>query len=184
MSDWVLPLRAIAFQLLFLLMAIAIEGTVLQRQLSLVPRFAMQYAAILNLLTLVLGWFIFFAVEVLLPVPIRSQLLAFIFFNRWTEDTALWGILAGFLTFFVSFLVKTFAFNQLQFATLSEKEREALRRAGGVSRRPKFGQKQIRQDTTLSEQANAVLIANALSYTAILLVLLVRFLTFDTPNAA
>ena len=55
MDVLVLPLRAIAFQILFLLMAIAIEGTVMQQQLPFMPRQAMQYATILNLITVVVG---------------------------------------------------------------------------------------------------------------------------------
>jgi len=184
MDDLVLPLRAIAFQLLFLLMAIAIEGTVLHRQLTLVPRLAMQYATMLNLITVVFGWFVFFAIEVLLPVPIRSQLIEFIFFNRWTQETALWGILAGFLTFFLSFLLKTFSFTQLQLALLSPKEREVLQQEGKVPRRPRLGQKKVKKEgSTLSERANTILTANALSYTAILFVLFARFIYFDSVGS-
>lgn len=184
MDALVLPLRAIAFQLLFLLMAIAIEGTIMQRQLSLIPRLAMQYATTLNLITIVVGWSVFFAVEVLLPVPLRSELIEFIFFNRWTQETALWGILAGFLTFFVSFLLKTFSFNQLQLVMMSSKEREALQREGSANRRPRLGHKKNKTATTsFSERANVILIANALSYSAILFVLFARFLVFDAPES-
>ncbi|MEO1144754.1 MAG: filament integrity protein FraC [Cyanobacteria bacterium J06638_22] len=186
MDVLVLPLRAIAFQILFLLMAIAIEGTIMQRQLSFVPRLAMQYAAMLNLGIVVFGWFVFFAVEVLLPRPIQNQLIEFIFFNRWTQQTALWGILAGFLTFFMSFFIKAFSLNQLQLATLSPGEREAMRRGGSSSRRPRLNKKKPKDsDSTAAERpsliliANAMLVANALSYSAILFVLFTRYLVVE-----
>ena len=183
MDVLVLPLRAIAFQILFLLMAIAIEGTVMQQQLPFMPRQAMQYATILNLITVVVGWFVFFAVEVLLPVPVRGSLIEFIFFNQWTQQTALWGILVGFLTFFISFLLKTLSLNQLKFSLLSPQEREAQRRAGSNAfRRPRLGEKKNKPtDSTSLEQANTILIANALSYSAILFVLFIRYLVFETP---
>ena len=59
----VLPLRAIVFQCLLLLVAIALEAKVLRRQLQLGYQPSIRYAASLNLLTVVLGWMAFFSVE-------------------------------------------------------------------------------------------------------------------------
>lgn len=170
----VLPLRAIAFQLLFLLLAIAIEGTVLQRGLALIPRKAMQYAITLNLLTTVLGWLIFFTVEGLLPQPIQNELMEYIFFNRWSTQMALWGILAGFLTFFGSFLLKVFSYEQLNLLLLTQKEWDARQESQTNQRR--LGPRMPQGRSGLTSQANVLLTANAYSYSAMMVLLVTRYL--------
>ncbi|MBD1910602.1 MULTISPECIES: filament integrity protein FraC [unclassified Leptolyngbya] len=176
----VLALRMIAFQFMFLLLAIAIEGVVLKRELAMIPRKAMLYATILNLTTTVVGWFIFFAVEAVLPQFLRNELIEFILFNRWTRETAFWGILVGFLTFFASFVMKTFGFTQLEQLLLTQQEWEAQlqkrmseRRLGRRFRRGSGGW------VDSNNQARAMLTANACSYSAITVILFTRYLLLN-----
>lgn len=179
----VLPLRMIAFQLLFVLLAIAIEGVVLQRELTMIPRKAVYYATILNLLTVVVGWFVFFALESILPMVLRSQLMEFILFNSLSQVTTYWGILAGFLTFFSSFLIKIFGFTQLEQLLLTQKEWEAQQQSRLNQRR--LGQWSKRKSRGWGEQnsqARALLMANAFSYSAITIILLTRYLLLSPES--
>jgi hypothetical protein len=100
----VLPLRAIAFQLLFLLLAIAIEGAVLRQRLGIGRKLSMQYAATVNLLSVVLGWIVFFAAEPFLPPDWRTTLVQFVFFGIRSIPPAL--ILVGFGVFMATFVLK------------------------------------------------------------------------------
>ena len=88
----VLPFRAIVLQCLLLTVAIAIESTILARtapnRQPLTPRQSIQYAATMNLLSTVLGWFTLFALfdlEELLPFDqtqdLQMAVLNFMFFK-------------------------------------------------------------------------------------------------------
>lgn len=178
----VLPLRAIAFQILFLLVAIAIEGGVLQRNMAIPPRQAVQYATILNLLVAGVGWFVFFAAETIMPARVEYDLMAFILFNRWSPSAALWGIVTGFLTFFGSFLLKVFSINKLlPIVLLNQVPQETSNRSS--QGRPRLGKRTVAvSESNFSKQASYVLEANALSYSAILFLLFVRFLVVDSPT--
>ncbi len=180
MNASVLPLRAIAFQILFLLVAIAVEAWVLQRQLKLPPnrskispKQAVQYATSVNLLTIAVGWFLFLSLQSLLPLELKYQLLNFIFFNRWSSDTAFWIVLSGFITFFASFLLKLGGLIQLQRMMLTNQELAARRELD--KNRYRLGVRP-KKDGATSNQASVILSANAFSYTAISLVLVMRFL--------
>jgi hypothetical protein len=104
--EWsgVLPLRAVAFQILFLLVAIAIEGMILRSRLNLRRKESMEYAVAINLLSTILGWMLFFMVEPWLPEAIRQVLMEYIFFGGNTFPPALVGV--GFAVFVVTFILK------------------------------------------------------------------------------
>lgn len=180
----VLPLRAVAFQALFLLVAIAIEGQIFRTLLPLSPRLAMQYAAILNLLVAVVGWFFFFGLEVVLPVSLRLDLIAFILFNRWSDAAVLWGILVGFLTFFGSFTIKFFGLTTLLPLVISGEPLPAITTRLGQAR-PKLSRRLIDNEPAPNyvNYAGAALNANAASYSAILLLLFIRYLVIEAPAA-
>lgn len=78
----VLPLRAIAFQSMLLLVAIALEGIVLRQRMRLGYRHGIQFAATLNLLAVSLGWLTFLGIEPLLPEPVRTQIMSYVLFNH------------------------------------------------------------------------------------------------------
>jgi len=172
----VLPLRAIAFQCLFLLLAIAIEASVLRQVLKLPYRKSVEYAASINLLSTAIGWLLFFSIEPLLPANLKFQLINCIFFDQWSRGIAAWIILAGFVTFFISFLVKLSGLDLLRLLLQDKKEEKAPEQETQAEKNRRY-QSTVRARKNAREgssQANAILIANALSYTAILLVLFIR----------
>ncbi|MFB2938645.1 filament integrity protein FraC [Aerosakkonemataceae cyanobacterium BLCC-F154] len=81
----VLPLRAVVFQTLLLLISIAIESVVLQRLLNISRKTATAYSAILNLLSTFIGWLCFFVIEALTPGFLQTQLIRYIFFDRFVS---------------------------------------------------------------------------------------------------
>ncbi|MBD1871443.1 filament integrity protein fraC [Oculatella sp. FACHB-28] len=173
----VLPLRAIAFQCLFLLLAIAIEAAVLHEGLKLPYRKSVEYAASINLLSTAIGWLIFFSIEPLVPTNLKFQLINCIFFDQWSSGIAAWIIFAGFVTFFISFLVKLSGLDLLKLL-LQDKEEKRSEQEIQADKSKRY-QNTIRARKNAREgpsRANAVLIANALSYTAILLVLFIRII--------
>lgn len=85
----VLPLRAIVFQTLLLLIAIAIESIALQRILNISRKTAIQYSAILNLLSTFIGWLCFFVVQSITPGFLANQLIRYIFFDRFVAANPL-----------------------------------------------------------------------------------------------
>jgi hypothetical protein len=173
MISSVVPLRMIAFQCLFLLVAIAIEGYILQRRLQIVPRTSIEFAASVNLLSVLVGWLVFFGVEPVLPPPIQLQLISFILFGQWAPGMANWIVPAGFVTFFISFFIKLQGLSQLRLLLYGPKDPPAVSEGVGRFRtaRDQIGGGQ----PVLSGEAATVLLANSLSHSAISLILLIRF---------
>jgi len=206
----VLPLRAIVYQSLFLLIAIAIEAWVLQRFLKTDPRQSVQYAASINLLCTIVGWlafFLFYAFTSSLPPGATTRfdinLIDFIFFDRWSSETATTLILISFIMFFASFAIKQGGLIGLQWLLRTDAKKEAPKQVDAESgeviepaRAPLSGRTRsvIRvgnqrdsasQDfrTAMQPQARAVLFANAWSFSAILAILIMRFVFQSTLNA-
>ena len=105
----VLPLRAIVFQCLLLLVAIALEAIVLRRRLRLGYQPSIRYAASLNLLAVVLGWMVFLGFEPLLPAALRTQIISYVLFgnfyvNEWSGGLGVVIVMAGLVTFFYHLL--------------------------------------------------------------------------------
>jgi hypothetical protein len=177
----ILPLRAIVFQSLLLLVAIALEAAILRQRLRLGYHISMQYAATINLMATSLGWFAFLLIEALLPRPIKMQVMSYILFNRFYEDfwqnkMPVLAVLLGIVAFFLTFLIKLKGLEWLlaclgrkpvtvvsEPTPLSRKDRYALAREGAMS-----GQR-VDSKCTL-----AILEANAVSFGAISVLLLLR----------
>lgn len=171
-----LPLRVAMMQLICLLMAIAIEGGVLHQRFGISRKGSMQYAVILNLASTVTGWMIFFILQLSLPEVWRLEILQFILFNRFSAAYA--GslnqlvFLIGLGIYFGTFLLEVQVLNLVlllqgagSFAAASgdSQQYDRLRR--------------YKASLTDKIRLNALLIANALSFGAILvLLLLVRVL--------
>lgn len=175
MTD-VLPLRAIIYQLLFIVLAIAVEAFVLQRYLGIGKKASVQYAATANLLSTVVGWFVFFVVEPWLPAAWQQQLINYIFFDLTSNPPILIGL--GFLTFLGTFIVKLQSLDWLDIILENKQPTEVH-----VRDRTKFqGRKAQRQAfAPIPSRALAVLWANAVSFTAITLIIAIR--TFSESPA-
>jgi len=191
----VLPFRAIVLQCLLLTVAIAIESTLLGRaefnRQSLTPRQSIQYATTINLLSTVLGWFTLFALfdlEALLPVDwtqaLQTGVLNFIFFTQLSNESLSFMIVLAFITFFVSFAVKLVTLWGLKWLVQSEFPQALLesevdpeeRKLNAIGLRNL--RKYPRQPSSSYVDITTVLIANAWSYTAILMILLILSLQF------
>jgi hypothetical protein len=186
----VLPLRAIVLQCLLLTLAIAIESRVLFQNLKtpdrqqITPRQSIQYAATMNLLSTLLGWFAifsFFGLQSTLPFswiqPVEIALLNFIFFNQLSSQSLSFLIVLAFVTFFISFAVKQLCLWGLRWVLQSEYPQAAagLEPDSSRDRLATTGIRDLRKNPRDDSQYNikTVLTANAFSYTAILAVLLV-----------
>jgi hypothetical protein len=165
--EWtgVLPLRAVAFQILFLLVAIAIEGMILRSRLSLRRKESMEYAVAINLLSTILGWMLFFMVEPWLPEPIRQVLMEYVFFGGNSFPPAL--VAVGFAVFVVTFMLKLQGMSWLD-QILDKAPPEPV-----AEDRHKFRGRKRRYDAFrgLPSRSLAVLWANACSFSAISILL-------------
>lgn len=185
----VLPLRAIVLQCLLLTLVIAIESQVLFQNLKtpdrqpITPRQSIQYAATMNLLSTVLGWFTifsFFGLQSSLPFSwvqsVETALLNFIFFNRLSSQSLSFLIVLAFITFFISFAIKLLCLWGLRWVLQSEYPQAAsdLEPDPERDRLAAVGIRDLRKHPRDDGQYNirTVLTANAFGYTAILAVLL------------
>ncbi|HSM81187.1 MAG TPA: hypothetical protein VLS96_05855 [Nodosilinea sp.] len=176
----IMPLRAIAVQTLLLMVAIALEAMVLRQQLRLGYRPSIQYSATLNLLATSLGWVAFLALEAVLPLALRSQVISYVLFDRfypngWQDVLPVVVVVLAIAAFFVTYWIKLqgliWLLQLLGQDTPVEEPVEAI----SETRRQRYerarqGQRDGQRGT--SPRALAVLEANAVSFTAVLLLLL------------
>ncbi|PMB18522.1 filament integrity protein FraC, partial [Fischerella thermalis] len=78
----VLPLGAILFSFLFLLISIPLEAYILNSILKFDKKTSSFYAICMNLFSNVIGWAIFFLIEPLLSIRLKSGLINLMFFNQ------------------------------------------------------------------------------------------------------
>ncbi|MTJ48844.1 filament integrity protein FraC [Dolichospermum sp. UHCC 0259] len=167
----ILPIGAIFFEILFLLTAISVEAYVLHKWLKFDKRTSIFYAIALNVFSSVIGWIVFFTVEPMLPIPIKAELINYVFFNKIKASSiSTMIILLSFTIFIATFLVK-FLLMKILIIFMGE---------GGKNTQPEISSSQQRasymnivklQNTNL---ITATLIANSLSYSAITFIILIR----------
>lgn len=170
----VFPLRAIVFQCLLLLVAIALEAIILRRQLRLGFQPSIQYAATLNLLAVVLGWVVFLGLEPALPESVRTQIISYVLFgdfyaNALSSRLSLAVVSAGLVTFFLTFWVKATALEWLTWLLGNP-----IVKPVSNQNTNRFRYRRTTEQDSTSPHMLAVLQANALSFTAVLLILLLR----------
>ncbi|MBL1174106.1 filament integrity protein FraC [Pantanalinema sp. GBBB05] len=177
MIDSILPLRAIVFQMLFLLVTIALEGLVFFKNLNLDYKTSMRYAAVLNLFSTFLGWVIFFEINLFLPEDIQRQFISYIFFDRffpnpWFAAVTPIIVITSLAIFIGTFLLELNGLELLEY--LLDKSKNPPAPTEHIAR---F---QGRRDQIIRFQANTkaytVLVANAASFSAILLLLIIRWI--------
>jgi hypothetical protein len=174
----VLPLRAIAFQSLLLLVAIAIEAGVLRQRLKLGFQPSIRYAASLNLFTTVLGWFIFLGLEPAAPPLLRTQIISYVLFGQFYDNNLAGSlgalvIATGLAVFFITFWIKAKGLEWLTLAIgtpiVDYTPPTLTRRRYGYTRRtPK-------DPPSTPAHTLAMLHANAWSFSAILILLMLRY---------
>ncbi|MBW4557837.1 MAG: filament integrity protein fraC [Trichormus sp. ATA11-4-KO1] len=166
----ILPLGAILFEFLFLLIAIPIEAYVFNNRLKFDKKTSMFYAISINLFSSTFGWLIFFFLEPILPVDLKSELISYIFFNTFRQQsTQAILILAAFIIFFMTFLMKFFILKFLVFSLNEDLIKP-------VDSTPESNRLKWRRSSVIRLQntnlVTTVLIANSLSYSAISIILL------------
>ncbi|MDJ1182597.1 filament integrity protein FraC [Roseofilum casamattae] len=169
----VLPLRAIALQLLFLAVTVAIESYVFHRQLNLHRRSSVVCSAVLNLVTNTIGWFFFFNIELILPNSVRENLINLLLFSEWNVANLPWTILGGIGVFVIGWFVKRQGFEVLQ--NLHDIWTERKRNEGGFA---------IAANQSFIEQSRARIIfrAHIFSNSTILVMAVLQVITIDNKN--
>lgn len=174
----VLPLRAVVFQSLFLLVAIALEALIFYRMLSLDYKTSMQSAISVNLLSTLIGWICFFMGQPFLPLGWRVQLISFIFFEHFYADPLLLNVAPVLVTFTLGMFLGTFFVKLigLEFLDIlldrNEKSNDAI-----AAKPMRFrGRRSPAVGIRSNSRMYAVLVANATSFSAILFLLFLRLL--------
>ncbi|ARV60411.1 filament integrity protein fraC [Nostocales cyanobacterium HT-58-2] len=169
----VFPVGAILFNFLFLIVAIPIEAYVLNTRLKFDKKTSAFYSVSINLFSNVIGWIIFFFVDPVLPPQIKSELLNFIYFNRLqAPNIQSLLILTAFIIFFGTFLMKYILLRIFMISLLELKKAEKEPENQAVSRRnSRRASKSKWQNTNV---VTTILIANALSYSLISIILFIR----------
>ncbi|MGB3208183.1 MAG: filament integrity protein FraC [Crinalium sp.] len=173
-----LPVQTMLYQSLFLLMAIAIEGFILHRQLQLSRKTSIQYATSINLISTVVGWLVFFFVQPLLPINIKIQLISYIFFNRFLTSAAnfssFWLTILFIFSFLISFLIKLQGVKSLD-SLLMESNSISQILVKLTSLRYNKKKSTHLYSTKHRSKPTAILLANAYSHSAMLLILTLRY---------
>ncbi|MBU6230457.1 MAG: hypothetical protein KGQ93_12280 [Cyanobacteria bacterium REEB459] len=180
-----MPLRAMAFQTMLLMVAIALEAMVLRQHLRLGYQSSVHYAASLNLLATSLGWLAFLALEAVLPPEWQQQVISYVLFNHLyvnglSPNLPVMVVVTAMGVFFLTYWVKLQGLNALT---------RLLGSLPVVAPRPKiqrrfYPRSQPQPSPAGPEQSShalAVLHANALSFTAILLLLVIRLVLQVAP---
>ncbi|MGD1944633.1 MAG: filament integrity protein FraC [Leptolyngbyaceae cyanobacterium] len=170
----VLPLKGIIFQTLLLLVAIVLEAIVLRQRLRLGFQPSIRYAATINLLTVVLGWIVFLEAEQWLPIAVRTQIISYVMFgnfyvNSLSGSLGVAVVIAGLVTFFLTFWVKVVTLEWLTWSVGTP-----IVQRDPTSNVSRFRHRRSPTQPT-SPHVLAVLQANALSFSAVLVLLLLRY---------
>lgn len=182
MNFGILPARAIAFQILFLLVAIALEAIVLYRRLPYDYKSCVRYAATMNLLSTVIGWVVFFNVQQVLPEELRLQLISFFFFERlfgnsWESGVPPMIVVTALFTFLGVIVAEYQALMLLE--TLLETRKPQDAEASILRSRDRFKFRRLEDGGILfkkNDRAYTILVANSLSFSVVLIILLLRWL--------
>ena len=141
MNLTILPLRAILSESLILLVVIAIESSFFQLRLNLIPKVSVQYATVMNLISICVGWIFFFYGVSLIPNMWQKQIVAYILFGKIGSIYPLF-IFFIFVSFFISLIVKLFGFNLCDYLWNKDSQNNGvginISQALGELRTPKF----------------------------------------------
>ena len=181
----ILPLRMVAFQVLFLLVAIAIESSILRRRLRFGFKTSVQYTLAINLAAIAIGWIVFLVMEPFSPVEIKSQIISYILFDRlslnnWSVQIGGTICAIGVACFLVTYFIKLKGLELMMRADdVWEIESDSKRSSKRVPRDERYARaRQGKSDAqqAISEFADAVTLANAASFSAIALLMVLRYI--------
>lgn len=110
----IVPLKAILFQTLFLLVAIAVESSFFYEFLKYSRKTSLDYAIPMNLFSTVISWMLFFSLLPLTTEAIQTELMNFIFLNQLSQRFQVLISLMIVLLFLSGLSLKIFMFIFLQ----------------------------------------------------------------------
>ncbi|MCX7592945.1 MAG: filament integrity protein fraC [Fischerella sp.] len=161
----VIPLGAILFCFLLLLVSIPIEAYVLNMSLNFDKKTSSFYSMCMNLFSNVIGWSIFFLIEPFATTRFKSNLLNLIFFKRILPNTINLNILMAFIIFFGTFIIKSFIL-RVAIVSLTDFWKKTPESAPHKF----YARRSFRMKLQSKNIFTTVLIANSLSYTAVLII--------------
>ena len=180
----ILPLRAILFQVLFMVVSIALEAIILRQRLRLAFKPSVEYAFATNLATVVAGWLAFLIIEPLISAAGRAQLIGYIFYNElfpagWSTSDGAILFAVGLVTFFAAFVIKRYG---IEYFLRADNKWKSIEGATNPDKKTSRGIRYARarggrvavDRTENAGFADAILQANAVSFAAILLLILLR----------
>ncbi|MGQ4646085.1 filament integrity protein FraC [Lyngbya aestuarii] len=181
MPESVLPMPIILWQVVLLLVAIALEAIVMYRRLGISRRTSVQYAISINLIWSVVGWLVCFLLFYLLSPELKTQLISFIFFGHTLdfprENLGLIIASIGIVIFFAAFLIK------LKGLELLEAFLQSSQDSADSGNRPRLTDRLNRAIVyTDANEAMVVFLANAYSCSAILVLMFLRYLMIDVQG--
>jgi hypothetical protein len=167
----VFPLGAILFNFLFFTVAIPVEAYVLAIRLRFDKRTSVFYSIGINLFSGVIGWLIFFIIEPILPVKLKSDLISVVFFDQFNPSIRGLVFITAFIIFFATFLIK---FGLLKLALLSLRDMSTPPKPTEETSPRKTSRRMGKLKLQNTNLLTTTLIANSLSYSFISLILLLR----------
>lgn len=114
MMTSIVPLKAILFQTLFLLVAIAVESSFFYEFLRYSRRNSLEYTIPMNLFSTIISWMLFLTLLPLTSESIQTELMNFIFLNQLSKPFQLLISLMILVVFSLGLSLKIFMFNFLQ----------------------------------------------------------------------
>jgi hypothetical protein len=175
-----LPLRVVLFQLLALLVVIAIEAMILEQKLDISPRGSVQFATIINLFSTLAGWLLFLVVEAILPARSRLETINYVFFNSFftIEPQAIRTLVLVLMlvVYFVTFFLEAQALNVLLLVLSPQPQMRKDTNQITTARHTRY-----RAAWTDWFRMQTLLIANAWSYGAVLVLLFLRHILTPSP---
>jgi hypothetical protein len=82
MYAYAIPIEIILFQLLVLLVVVAVEAAVFYEQFALTRKQSLEYSVIVNLFSGIVSWILFFVIQRILPEALRLEMISYVFLNK------------------------------------------------------------------------------------------------------
>lgn len=119
MHAYAIPIGIILFQLLALLVTIAVEAAVFYERFVLTRKQSLEYSIILNLFSSAATWVLFFVFQRIAPEFLRLELISYVFLNKFYRGLNLISIpsvlmIFGIINFFFVCIVEFFGSSVLQ----------------------------------------------------------------------
>ncbi|WP_353258738.1 filament integrity protein FraC [Prochlorothrix hollandica] len=166
-------MRVLVFQILLLLVVIALEAMVLQQKLGISERGSVQFSTVLNLFSTIVGWLVFLVVELVVPERWRLEIIDYVLFNGVfqldPQTISTVAVVCMLLICITTFFMETQALNLLLLVLRTQPQVRKDTNQVQINRMSRY-----QASWTDQYRMNTLLIANACSYGAVLVILFLR----------